>query len=81
MNQPQTAALPDPQTMSYEDAKAELKQIVSALEAGSAPLEQTLELWQRGEALATRCRSILDAAAQRLQAATAAGGQNPTGTM
>ena len=73
----QAAPLPDPQAMSYEAAKAELKQIVAALEAGSAPLEQTLELWQRGEALAARCRTILDAAAQRLQAAAQEDGSVP----
>lgn len=57
-----------PETMTYEAAKEELRGIVSALEAGSVPLEQTLELWKRGEALASRCRSILEAAAAQIDA-------------
>ncbi|WP_099331681.1 exodeoxyribonuclease VII small subunit [Actinomyces minihominis] len=64
------AALPDPATLPYEAAKAELKQIVQALEAGSIPLENTLELWQRGEALAGRCKAILDAASAQIEAVT-----------
>ena len=46
MNEERTAhenVLP-PENMSYETAKEELRGIVSALEAGSVPLEQTLEL-------------------------------------
>lgn len=62
--------LADPSTMSYEAAKVELRTIVQQLEAGSVPLEQTLELWQRGEALASRCRSILEAASAQIEAGT-----------
>ncbi|MDU6928153.1 MAG: exodeoxyribonuclease VII small subunit, partial [Dermabacter sp.] len=38
--------------------------------SGQAPLEDTLAMWERGEALATRCRSILDAATQRMEQGT-----------
>ena len=65
--------LPDPSTMTYERAKAELRNIVSALESGSIPLEETLNLWQRGEKLAARCKLILDEAAARIEAAEAEG--------
>ena len=41
---------------------------MKTLESGQAPLEDTLAMWERGEALATRCRSILDAATQRMRA-------------
>ena len=61
----------DPKDMSYEEAKEELRKIVSALETGSVPLEQTLELWKRGEALASRCKSILDDAATQIDAVNA----------
>lgn len=61
---------PDPATMPYEQAKEELRSIVASLEVGAAPLEETLELWQRGEALATRCRTILEAASRRIEAVT-----------
>ncbi len=65
------AALPEPSTMPYEEAKEELRSIVTQLEVGTVPLEQTLELWQRGEALATRCRTILDAASKKIEEASA----------
>ncbi|MDN6428804.1 MAG: exodeoxyribonuclease VII small subunit [Propionibacterium sp.] len=58
--------LPDPSTLGYEQARDELVDIVSRLEGGRAPLEATLELWERGEALAARCRSILEDAQARL---------------
>ena len=54
--------LPAPESLSYEAARDELIAIVKTLESGQAPLEDTLALWERGEALATRFRSILDAA-------------------
>lgn len=61
-----TAELPEVSTLGYEQARDELVGIVRALESGQAPLEDTLALWERGEALASRCRSILDAANARL---------------
>lgn len=67
-NEPE-AALPDPATLTYEQAKNELRAVVQTLESGSAPLEDTLDLWQRGEMLAARCKQILDQAAARLDAA------------
>ena len=60
-------SLPAPETLSYEAARDELVAIVKTLESGQAPLEDSLAMWERGEALATRCRSILDAATQRMQ--------------
>ena len=47
--------LPDPESLGYEAARDELVRIVQALEGGQAPLEDTLTLWERGEALAARC--------------------------
>lgn len=52
--------------LGYEEARDELVQIVARLEAGGAPLEDALALWQRGEALAAHCQRWLDAAAERL---------------
>ncbi|MDY4261946.1 MAG: exodeoxyribonuclease VII small subunit [Schaalia hyovaginalis] len=57
---------PEIPTLGYEQARDELVGIVRALESGQAPLEDTLALWERGEALAAHCRSILDSAQQRL---------------
>ena len=58
--------LPDPESLGYEAARDELVRIVQALEGGQAPLEDTLTLWERGEALAARCSQILHGAQSRL---------------
>lgn len=63
----------DIEAMSYEQARAELVDVVQRLEQGAATLEDSLALWERGEALATRCQSWLDAARERLRAASEAG--------
>ena len=47
-------------------ARAELIETVKALENAGAPLEDTLKLWNRGEALASRCQTILDSAQEQL---------------
>jgi exodeoxyribonuclease VII small subunit len=57
--------------LSYEEARNELVNVVSELEQGSPTLEQTLALWERGEALATRCEEWLIGAKERLNAARA----------
>jgi exodeoxyribonuclease VII small subunit len=48
--------------MSYEAAYAELETIVAALEAEGHPLEESLVLYERGQALAQYCSSLLDKA-------------------
>ena len=58
--------------ISYETARAELRDIVQALESGGQPLEESLSLWQRGEELAGICQRWLDGARARLDAAIAA---------
>ena len=60
---------PDVSTLSYEQARDELVQVVARLEAGGEPLEASLALWERGEALAARCQEWLDGARARLAAA------------
>ncbi len=64
----------DPAKLSYEEARNELVQVVADLEAGTATLEQTIELWERGEALAARCEEWLVGAKERLNKAKAASG-------
>ncbi len=56
--------------LSYEAARAELEDVVRRLEAGGIPLEESLSLWERGEALALICQQWLDGARNRLAAAT-----------
>lgn len=55
--------------LSYEQAREELVNVVSKLEAGGASLEDSLALWERGEALAKRCEEWLEGARKRLAAA------------
>jgi exodeoxyribonuclease VII small subunit len=62
-----TARTDDIDQMSYEQARDELAEVVTKLETGGAPLEESLALWQRGEALADRCERWLDGASARLQ--------------
>lgn len=54
-------------TLSFEQARDELRQVIQVLESGSAPLEKTLELWKRGESLAQHCRAILESALREVQ--------------
>lgn len=58
--------------IGYEQAREELVATVQRLEAGGLSLEQSLALWERGEALAAHCQSKLDGARARLDAAVAA---------
>lgn len=55
--------------LSYEAARDELVRVVAELEQGSATLERSLALWERGEALAARCEEWLVGARARLDAA------------
>src|SRR6478752_7600845 len=59
------------ETLSYEQARDKLAAVVKRLEAGGLTLEQSLELWKRGERLATVCGEWLDGARARLAAAMA----------
>lgn len=63
---------PDVSELSYEQARDELVRVVAELEQGSSTLEQSLALWERGEALAARCEQWLIGARARLDAARAA---------
>jgi exodeoxyribonuclease VII small subunit len=54
---------------SYEQARAELREIVAKLESGGQPLEESLALWERGEQLADICQRWLDGASERLDKA------------
>ena len=62
-------AFPDPQELSYEQARDELVETVKILELGQMSLDESLKYWERGEALAKRCEVLLDGASQRVEAA------------
>jgi exodeoxyribonuclease VII small subunit len=56
------------ETLGYEQARDELVEVVRRLEAGGVGLEESLTLWERGEALATLCEQWLAGARARLEA-------------
>ncbi|MGD0702444.1 MAG: exodeoxyribonuclease VII small subunit [Trebonia sp.] len=62
----------DREALSYEQARDELASVVKRLETGGLTLEQSLDLWERGEKLAAICAEWLDGARARLTAAMAA---------
>ncbi|MFM1758465.1 MAG: hypothetical protein RL193_1042 [Actinomycetota bacterium] len=53
--------------VSYEKAREELTKVVEQLEAGSATLEDSLKLWERGEELAKICQDLLDGAKAKIE--------------
>ncbi|MBT5617010.1 MAG: exodeoxyribonuclease VII small subunit [Microbacteriaceae bacterium] len=61
--------LADVAQLSYEQARDQLVEIVTALETGGTTLEKSITLWERGEALAKRCEEWLEGAKARLDAA------------
>lgn len=54
-------------TPSYEEALAELEQLVAVMEAGTVPLDQLLAGYKRGTALLTQCREQLQAVEQQVK--------------
>ena len=58
---------PDIQALSFEQALTELEQIVSRLESGQAPLEDSIRMYERGAALKTHCEERLKAAQLRVE--------------
>jgi exodeoxyribonuclease VII small subunit len=64
-------------SLSYEQARDELTELVSRLEAGGLTLEESLQLWERGEELAAICEEWLEGARARLATALARRGPEP----
>ena len=54
-------------SLSFEQALAELEKIVGQLESGQAPLEQSIEMYERGAALKAHCEKRLEAARLRVE--------------
>lgn len=53
--------------MSFEDALRALEEVVRKLESGEVPLDDSISLYERGEALRTHCQARLDAASARIE--------------
>ena len=59
------------EALTFEQARDELESIVRRLEDGNVTLQESLDLWERGEQLASYCDRLLGQAEQRLEAAKA----------
>ena len=59
--------------LSYEQALSELEMIVSSLEVNKLPLEDSLELFERGQVLTKHCIELLDKAELRIKKLSADG--------
>lgn len=69
----EVAALP------FEKAMAELEDIVTRLEKGSVTLEESIQIYERGERLRKHCESLLQAAEMRIEKITLGADGSPTG--
>ncbi len=66
--------------MSFEQALRALEEIVTQLERGGVPLDQSISLYERGEKLRVACQERLDSAQARIEKIVASGNGSPTGT-
>ena len=70
----------DIETLSFEKALAELEQIVQRLERGDVALEESVAIYERGEALKRRCEELLKQAEARVEKITLDATGKPSGT-
>jgi exodeoxyribonuclease VII small subunit len=63
----QDASGPEVSSLSFEKAVAELESIVARLERGDVALDQSIEIYERGEALKKHCETLLSAAENRIE--------------
>lgn len=59
--------LPDVQGLSFEAALKQLEEIVTKLERGDVPLEESIAIYERGEALKKHCEALLARAEERVE--------------
>ncbi len=69
----------DVASLSFEAALAELEKIVGRLEQGQVPLEESIEIYRRGEALKARCDELLRRAEARVETITVGADGAPAG--
>ena len=70
----------DVKTLGFEKALAELEQIVQKLERGDVALEESVTIYERGEALKRRCEELLRLAEARVEKITLDAAGKPVGT-
>jgi exodeoxyribonuclease VII small subunit len=61
------STLPDVETLSFEVALKQLEEIVTKLERGDVPLEESIAIYERGEALKKHCEALLARAEERVE--------------
>ena len=66
--------------MSFEQALEELEKIVGGLEGGNVPLDQSINQYERGEALRAHCQKLLAAAEAKVEKIRLGGDGRPSGT-
>lgn len=66
--------------MSFEQAMGELEAIVGRLEGGNVPLDESIRIYERGDALRARCETLLKAAEAKVEKITLARDGSPSGT-
>lgn len=66
--------------MPFERALAELESVVDKLEKGAVPLEESIAIYARGEALKKRCEELLKSAEQKIEKITLGANGKPTGS-
>ncbi|RIV88955.1 exodeoxyribonuclease VII small subunit [Aurantiacibacter zhengii] len=71
---------PDICAMSFEEALRSLEDVVRRLEGGEVPLDESIALYERGEALRRHCQARLDAAQERIEKIVSGPDGKPTGT-
>jgi exodeoxyribonuclease VII small subunit len=79
MSAPDTPAA-DVAALPFEKALAELEDIVKRLERGDVPLEDSIAIYERGEALKRHCEALLKRAEARIEKITLGPNGRPTGT-
>lgn len=62
------------ETLSYEDAIAELEGIIGTLEKGSLPLQEAMSAYERGSLLIARCQALLQETEQKITMLAGKGG-------
>ena len=73
-------APPQISEMTFEDALRALEAVVRNLESGDVPLDDSIDLYERGEKLRAHCQARLDAAQARIEKIVAGPDGKPSGT-
>ena len=76
---PDTTKSPDVKTLAFEQALQELENIVSKLESGDIALDDSIKLYERGEALKAHCEQLLKSAEARIEKISLSADGKPKG--